>query len=116
LRAVIVVLAVLAVLLPVLYALLKISAHIMARPGPMYAGRFHGIGQPLAEAIKWIQKEDILPERADKWVFSLAPFVVLVPSIMLFAAIPITAGVVAARLDIGLFYIIAISSIPAIGV
>lgn len=116
LRAVLVVVGVMVALLPVLYALLKISAHIMSRPGPMYPGRFHGIGQPIAEAIKWIQKEDIIPTRADRWVFLLAPFVVLVPAMMLFAAIPLAPGVVAANLDIGLFYVLAISSVGAIGV
>jgi NADH-quinone oxidoreductase subunit H len=116
LRAVLVLAGVMLSTLPVLYAFLKIHSHIMSRVGPMYPGRFHGIGQPLAEAIKWIQKEDIIPARADKLVFVAAPLVVLVPVFLLFAAIPVSPHAAAASLDIGVFYIMAISSIVAIGV
>ncbi len=114
--ALVIILAVPVLLLPLVYAFLKIHSHIMARVGPMYAGRFHGIGQPIADFLKFIQKEDIIPARADKRVFVLAPFVVLIPAILLFAVIPVVPGVVAADLDIGLFYILAISGIAAIGV
>lgn len=114
--AVVIILSVPVLLLPLVYAFLKIHSHIMARVGPMYAGRFHGIGQPIADFLKFIQKEDIIPAKADKRVFVLAPFVVLIPAILLFAVIPVVPGVVGADLDIGLFYLLAISGISAIGV
>ncbi|HVL80889.1 MAG TPA: complex I subunit 1 family protein [Actinomycetota bacterium] len=114
--AVLIFLAVQPLLAVFLYAFLKIHSHIMSRVGPMYAGRFHGVGQPIAEFLKFAQKEDIIPARADAPVFRLAPLVVLVPSIMLFAVIPVWPGVVGADLDLGLFYLLAISAIGAIGV
>jgi NADH-quinone oxidoreductase subunit H len=82
----------------------------------MYAGRFHGIGQPIAEFLKPIQKEDIVPFRADAPVFRLAPLVALLPAFMVFAVIPVAPGVVGAELDLGLFYVLAISAIGAIAV
>jgi NADH-quinone oxidoreductase subunit H len=82
----------------------------------MYPGRFHGVGWPIAEAIKWIQKEDIFPVRVDRLVFAFAPFVVMVPTFLLLAAVPIAPGIVAAPIDIGIFYFMAMSSISAIGV
>lgn len=116
LPAVLIILFVPVLLLPLVYAFLKIHSHIMSRVGPMYAGRFHGIGQPVADFLKFIQKEDIIPTKADRKVFALAPFVVLIPAILLFAVIPIWPGVVAADIDLGLFYLLAISGIGAIGI
>jgi NADH-quinone oxidoreductase subunit H len=101
---------------PLLYGLLKISAHVMARVGPMYAGRFHGIGQPIAEFVKWIQKEDVVPATADAPVFRLAPLIALLPAFIVFAVIPIAPGVVGADTDLGLFFFLAVSAIGAISV
>lgn len=116
LGAAIIILGVPVLLLPLVYAFLKIHSHIMSRVGPMYAGKFHGIGQPIADFVKFIQKEDIIPQKADKLVFVAAPAVVLVPAILLFAVLPIAPGVVAANPEAGLFYLLAISGIAAIGV
>jgi NADH-quinone oxidoreductase subunit H len=99
-----------------LYGMLKIHSRIMHRHGPMYAGRFHGIGQPIAEVIKPIQKEDIVPAGADGPVFRLAPLVALLASFLLFAVIPIAPGIVAADIDLGLFYVLAISAIGTIAI
>lgn len=99
-----------------LYGLLKIHSRIMNRMGPMYAGRFHGIGQPIAEFLKPIQKEDIVPAAADAPVFRLAPLVALVPAFLVFAVIPVAPGIVAAPLDLGLFYVLAVSAVGAIAV
>ncbi len=99
-----------------LYGVLKIHSRIMNRVGPMYAGRFHGVGQPIAEFLKPIQKEDIVPTAADGPVFRLAPLVALFPAFLTFAVIPAAPGVVVAELDLGLFYVLAISAIGAIAV
>jgi NADH-quinone oxidoreductase subunit H len=99
-----------------LYGLLKIHSRVMNRMGPMYAGRFHGIGQPIAEFLKPIQKEDIVPAAADAPVFRLAPLVALLPAFLIFAVIPVAPGIVAAELDLGLFYVLAISAIGAIAI
>jgi NADH-quinone oxidoreductase subunit H len=99
-----------------LYGLLKIHSRIMNRMGPMYAGRFHGIGQPIAEFLKPIQKEDIVPTLADAPVFRMAPLIALLPAFLIFAVIPVAPGIVAADIDIGLFYVLAISAIGAIAI
>jgi NADH-quinone oxidoreductase subunit H len=99
-----------------LYAFLKLHSRIMNRLGPMYAGRFHGVGQPIAEVIKPIQKEDIIPTAADRPVFKLAPVIALLSSFLLLAVIPVGPGLVVANLDLGLFYLLAISGLAAIAV
>ena len=99
----------------VIYTELKIMAHMQHRLGPMYAGRFHGIGQPIADGIKLIQKEDVIPKAADSAVFTLAPAVVLVPYIALFVVIPFGATVFAENLDVGIFYALAITAVSVIG-
>jgi NADH-quinone oxidoreductase subunit H len=100
----------------VIYAELKIMAHMQHRLGPMYAGRFHGVGQPIADGIKLIQKEDVVPRAADSWVFTLAPAVVLVPYIALFVVLPFSNTLFAENLDVGIFYVLAITAVSVIGV
>src|SRR5439155_16409257 len=95
---------------------LKIMAHMQHRLGPMYAGRFHGIGQPIADGIKLLQKEDVIPTAADSWVFGLAPGVVLVPYIALFLVIPFSNSIFAENLDVGIFFALAITAVSVIGV
>jgi NADH-quinone oxidoreductase subunit H len=94
----------------------KVLAHMQARLGPMYAGGFHGWAQLIADATKFVQKEDIIPAAADRWVFSLAPAVVMVPYIVLFVVIPFSRTIYAENLDIGIFFILAIGSVNVIGV
>ena len=94
----------------------KVLAHMQHRLGPMEAGRFHGWAQLIADGVKFVQKEDIIPRAADRWVFSLAPAVVLVPYILVIAVIPFGPDVWATNLDVGLFFLLAISSISVIGV
>src|SRR5688572_6600972 len=98
------------------YAEHKILAHMQHRLGPMEAGRFHGWAQLIADGVKFIQKEDIIPRAADRWVFSLAPAVVLVPVVLVLAVVPFGPTIWAENLDVGLFFLLAISSISVIGV
>lgn len=93
----------------------KIAAHMQDRLGPMRTGGWHGWAQTIADILKLIQKEDIIPSAADRRLFTLAPFVVFVGSYAAFAAIPFSAAYVGAEIHIGLFYIIAISSLVVIG-
>src|SRR5438477_11240266 len=82
-------------------------AHMQARLGPMEAGRFHGWAQLIADGIKFVQKEDVIPSAADSWVFTLAPAVVMVPCIAILIVVPFGRTIFAEDLDIGIFYAIA---------
>src|SRR5919198_2719634 len=94
----------------------KVLAHMQHRLGPMYAGRFHGWAQLIADGVKFIQKEDVIPSAADRWVFSLAPAVALIPYIALILVIPLDDNVFAENLDVGIFFALAITSVSVIGV
>jgi len=85
------------------------------RPGPNRAGPF-GILQPVADTIKILTKEDIIPALGDRWVHLLAPIVVFVPALMIFAVIPFEERAIVADLNVGILYIVAISSLGVIGV
>jgi NADH-quinone oxidoreductase subunit H len=114
---VIVVLAlVLGTALVLIYAELKWSAHIQSRVGPWYVSRPWGWAHPLAEAVKFLQKEDLVPDAADDKVFRLAPYVMLAGTIATFVVIPIGPDIVARDLDLGIFYLLAISSLSTLGV
>jgi NADH-quinone oxidoreductase subunit H len=93
----------------------KVSAHMQDRLGPMRVGGWHGWAQTLADIVKLLQKEDIVPTAADKKLFTLAPFVVFMGSYAAFAAIPFSSAYIGSGVNIGLFYIIAVSSLVAIG-
>jgi NADH-quinone oxidoreductase subunit H len=94
----------------------KVLAHMQSRYGPMEAGRFHGWAQLVADGVKFVQKEDIIPQAADAWVFSLAPAVAMVPYIVLFVVIPFSPTLFAVNLDLGVFFLLAMSSVTVIGV
>ncbi len=85
------------------------------RRGPNRAGPF-GVLQPVADAIKVLIKEDIIPARGDRWVHWLAPIIAFIPALMIFAVIPFGQGAFFADLNVGILYIIAISSLGIIGV
>jgi NADH-quinone oxidoreductase subunit H len=93
----------------------KVLAHMQSRLGPMYAGRFHGWAQLIADGVKFIQKEDIVPAAADPWVYTMAPAVVLVPYIVTMVVIPFSPDIFALNLDVGIFFVLAISSVGVIG-
>jgi NADH-quinone oxidoreductase subunit H len=94
----------------------KVMAHMQARVGPMEAGRFHGVLQLVADGIKFVQKELIVPKAADRLVFTLAPAVALIPGILVFGFIPYGPDLVPIHSDVGLFVVLALSSVSVIGV
>lgn len=94
----------------------KTLAHMQARLGPMEAGGFHGWAQLIADGVKFIQKEQLTPTAADRWVFTLAPGVVMIPYIAIFIVIPLGDTVFATDLDAGIFFVLAASGISVIGV
>jgi NADH-quinone oxidoreductase subunit H len=106
----------LGVTLVLIYSELKVSAHMQSRVGPYYAGGRWGWAQPLAEALKFLQKEDLVPDDADNQVFRLAPYVMVAGIIATFVVIPIGPTTIARDLDIGIFYLLAISSLSTLGV
>ncbi|BAS31880.1 NADH-quinone oxidoreductase subunit NuoH [Dehalococcoides mccartyi] len=93
----------------------RLIGRFQLRPGPNRAGPF-GLLQPIADAIKVLIKEDIIPSEADKGVFWLAPLVAFVPVMLMFAAIPFADGVMLVDLNIGILYILAVSSVTVIGI
>jgi NADH-quinone oxidoreductase subunit H len=93
---------------------LKLSAFMQHRVGPMEAGPY-GLLQPLADIIKLMQKESLRPDGADRWLYQIAPFLVFIGSFAAFAVVPFSPFYIAADLNVGVFYIIAVSSIVVIG-
>lgn len=93
----------------------KVMAHMQGRLGPMYAGGYHGWAQLVADAVKFMQKEDTVPGAADRSVFKIAPAVSLIPYIIVIAAIPLSPTWVAADLDSGLLFVLAVAAIGVVG-
>ena len=108
-----------AVLLPagtlVYVFLFKMMSHMQSRLGPMEAGP-HGSLQLLAEVGKFLQKEDIAPERADRRLFNLAPYLVVSAVLLVYVAVPFGPDAWFANLDVGIFDALAVSSVSVIGI
>ena len=102
--------------LVVIYAELKIGSHMQTRIGPYYAGGRWGWAQPLADGLKFLQKEDLSPDGADRTVYGYAPYVVMMSTLAVFVVIPFGPDLVGADLDVGAYYILAISSLSVLGV
>lgn len=94
---------------------LKIASWVQDRLGPMRTG-WHGVLQPVAEVIKLLQKEDITPAAVNKPLFNLAPVVMFTGAYAAYAAIPFSSKFVPAGINLGLFYVLAISSFAIIGI
>jgi NADH-quinone oxidoreductase subunit H len=115
------------VLLSVMYLTLlerKVIAWVQVRLGPMRVGP-QGILQPIADGVKLLLKEDITPVRADRWVFTLAPILSMVPALIAFAVIPFGSDLTIfghrvtlyiADVNVGLLYIVSIASIGVYGI
>ncbi len=96
--------------------LLKVMSHMQSRLGPMDPGGFHGWYQLVGDGLKFLQKEDIMPARADRKVFALAPAIVVISTFLVFVVIPTGPDLVVENLDVGVFYALAVSSLSVIGV
>ena len=92
----------------------KISAAVQQRIGPQYAGAL-GILQPLADGLKLLFKEDIIPARADSLLFTLGPVLVVIPVIVSWLIIPFGQNLLISNVGVGIFLWIAFSSIQPIG-
>jgi NADH-quinone oxidoreductase subunit H len=106
---------VLSVVMGFIYLERRLLGRMQARLGPNRTGPF-GLLQPVADAVKVLLKEDIIPDAADKIVHWLAPIVAFFPVLMIFAVIPFQDGASLANLDTGILYVLAISSISTLGV
>ena len=93
----------------------KVMADMQVRLGPMRVGP-HGLLQPIADAVKLLLKEDIIPESADKLVFWGAPLISVTAAMLALAALPIGPFFQIADLNIGLLYILGISSLGIFGI
>jgi NADH-quinone oxidoreductase subunit H len=93
----------------------KVMAHMQGRVGPMYAGGFHGWAQLIADGVKFAQKEDVVPARADPVVFRLAPGVAMVPYLVALAFVPLAPGWVGVDVEVGLLVVLAVMGVGVLG-
>ncbi len=116
-----------AVLIAVTYMVLlerKVMAWVQSRLGPMRVGPY-GVLQPIADVVKLMMKEDITPVRADRWVFTAAPIIALVPALVVFAVIPFgsdinlfgrTIPLYITDINVGLLFLVSVTSIGVYGI
>jgi len=93
----------------------KVSAHMQDRLGPMITGS-HGWLQTFADVLKLLQKEDIIPADADRKLFTIAPILVFAGSYAAFAAIPFSSAYIGSEIDMGIFYVVAVSGLVVAGI
>jgi NADH-quinone oxidoreductase subunit H len=93
----------------------KVSADIQSRMGPARVGGRFGVLQTVADAIKLLLKEDIIPAQSDRWLFLVAPAIVFLPAYMALVTVPFSGRLVAEDLGVGVVYVIAVLTLPTIG-
>ena len=102
----------------------KVIAWAQSRLGPMRVGPYGSL-QPIADAVKLMIKEDITPARADKWVFTLAPILAMVPALVIYAVIPFgpvvqlfghPVALFVSDINVGLLYVVSVASIGVYGI
>ena len=102
----------------------KVIAWAQSRLGPMRVGPY-GVLQPIADAVKLMLKEDITPARADRWVFTLAPILSMVPALIVYAVIPFGEDVhlfgrqvtlYVTDINVGLLYVVSVTSVGVYGI
>jgi len=93
----------------------KFAARLQSRIGPYRVGRPHGWLQPIADALKLMIKEDVVPATADRPVYNLAPIVFLIPAMLIFATVPFAPNLGVADLNIGVLFFLAVSSLEIVG-
>jgi len=98
-----------------IYAERKVSAFIQDRLGPMETGKY-GLAQSIADLLKLIQKEDIVPTRADQKLFKVAPLLIFVAVFAGFSVIPISPNSPGAGISSGIFFLLAIVSLDVIAI
>jgi len=93
----------------------KILAHMQVRLGPMRVGP-HGLLQPIADALKLLLKEDIMPAEADKVVFWIAPFIVVLAAFTVFVVVPFGPTHAITDMNIGILFMLGVSSLSVLGI
>ncbi len=97
-----------------IWILRKVLARVQDRIGPNRVGGRYGLLQTVADAIKLITKEDITPSGADKLAFNLAPIITVIAALLMWAVIPFAPGLTGADINVGVFYVLAISSVSVV--
>ncbi|MCX6120850.1 MAG: NADH-quinone oxidoreductase subunit H [Ignavibacteriales bacterium] len=101
--------------LVVLYTEMKVAAHIQDRVAYMRTG-WHGVFQPIADMLKLLQKEDIIPTKADKLLFRAAPFIAFTGTYVAYAVLPFSSIYIGSNINLGAFFLVAAGSLVVIGI
>jgi NADH-quinone oxidoreductase subunit H len=115
LHGILILVFVLVTVLVLLYMERKVAGFLQTRLGPMRTGPY-GILQTVADALKLLLKEDVVPAASDRFLFLLAPYFALVPAVLVFVVLPFSEGWLAADFNLAVLYIIGASTIAIMGV
>ncbi|HEV8360294.1 MAG TPA: complex I subunit 1 family protein, partial [Candidatus Thermoplasmatota archaeon] len=112
--ALVIVVIVLTIVPGFVWGMRKVMADIQSRHGPTRVGPF-GLLQTLADGVKMVTKEDVIPSRADRFTFVLAPYLAIVPVFLAFAPLPWSGGIILGNVGAGILFILAIGAISPLG-